>query len=445
MIAQADMQNVVKLSSGELGARVVRGETPQFPPEITAAWVVSTAQKLIVEVVVDKRGKVTQANAISGVSLLRPFAVEAAKQWEFKPLTGTGNTAFTGTIIFSTPSEIYGINLEDVVFYRNLATQSPNSWIAQCLLARSLLEKGYYREAIETYDRAILLKPDAAIAFYGLGKSYCPSLKLCDRNKALESYRKATQLKPDFIEAWIGLARMHDSPASLQDAVQIWKQILTQFPDLGTRGVVYQNLASLYTRMKKLDEKIEAIKGLVQVKQEELAIKPDGQAKFGLAAELVSLAGRYQDRGNYEDAILSYQKAIEFAPETQVGWEARFSMADAYKKKGDQSGAMAVYQEMLAGVEKNAFSAGSSNEQQGKGYYTRGLIYEGMNRLDDALKAYQNALKKSPNWLQPHVELYYVYRKMGNPTAAEKELAIIKKRDEELSRSLREGQIIKIK
>src|SRR5262245_15247970 len=71
----------VRLSAEEQEKRAVKRVVPQFPSEVTAAWIQSTTQKLVVEVTVDKGGRVVQASAISGVSLLRPFAVEAAKQW----------------------------------------------------------------------------------------------------------------------------------------------------------------------------------------------------------------------------------------------------------------------------------------------------------------------------------------------------------------------------
>jgi len=408
----------IRLSAAELERRAVKRVVPKFPPEVTAAWIQSTTQKLIVEVMLDKRGRVIQAKAISGVSLLRPFAVEAAKQWEFESKAEATNVLLVGYIIFPTPLEIYGMDLRDVNYYKNIVSQSPNSWIAQCLLAKALGEKKSYQQAIEAYNKALLLKPDAAIALYGLGRSYCPSQRQCERNKALESYRKATQLQPDFIEAWFGVAWMHDTPKMVQDAPQVWKQILTKHSDLGTRTIAYRNLVSLYARLKKVEEEINAHKGLVQTKQEDLAITLDEQGRFGVAAELISLAGEYEEIGKYEDAIFHYQKAIELAPETQAEWEASFSMAGVYKKKGDQAGAMSVYQEMLAKVTDRAFKVKTSKEQRGRAYYTQGLVYEEMGRLNDALESYQSAIKERPDWIKPHVGLFYLYRKMGNQIAA---------------------------
>jgi TonB family protein len=51
---------------------------------------------------VSESGKVIEAKAISGHELLRGAAVEAAKQWEFKPTEGSGAPAtMQGVLTFS--------------------------------------------------------------------------------------------------------------------------------------------------------------------------------------------------------------------------------------------------------------------------------------------------------------------------------------------------------
>lgn len=148
---------VIKLSAPELEKRAVKRILPQYPPEVTAVYLQGATGKPMVEVSIDEKGKVIQAKAIAGVSLLRPYAVEAAKQWEFEPATAE---TVVGTIIFPVPREIYGIELNverDLKFYQDAANESPNSWIAQCVLARALAQKSRYQQAIESYQKALSL------------------------------------------------------------------------------------------------------------------------------------------------------------------------------------------------------------------------------------------------------------------------------------------------
>ncbi|MBP7865452.1 MAG: TonB family protein [Acidobacteria bacterium] len=56
---------------------------------------------VIVLIVVDALGKVRCAKAVSGHALLKPGAVKAALQWEFRPLVRAGKTyAFRGCLLF---------------------------------------------------------------------------------------------------------------------------------------------------------------------------------------------------------------------------------------------------------------------------------------------------------------------------------------------------------
>lgn len=59
---------------------VVRRVNPDYPQEAQDADV---SGKVVVEVVVETSGKVSQARAISGHRLLQPAAIAAAKEWRF--------------------------------------------------------------------------------------------------------------------------------------------------------------------------------------------------------------------------------------------------------------------------------------------------------------------------------------------------------------------------
>ena len=61
------------------------------------------------------------------------------------------------------------------------------------------------RQAIETYDRAIALKPDLPAGYLGLGNT----LKTVGRQaEAIAAYRRATVLRPEQSEAWWSLSNL---------------------------------------------------------------------------------------------------------------------------------------------------------------------------------------------------------------------------------------------
>ena len=85
-------------SAGVLG-EPTKKVMPHYPPEAKKAGAQGTVQ---VEITVSESGKVIEAKAISGHELLRDAAVEAAKQWEFKPTEGSGApVTMQGVITFS--------------------------------------------------------------------------------------------------------------------------------------------------------------------------------------------------------------------------------------------------------------------------------------------------------------------------------------------------------
>jgi TonB family protein len=61
---------------------------------------------VVVEVMIDKKGKVLSARALYGHLLLREAALEAARQWEFTPTKLNGKAVkVVGTITFHFPSK----------------------------------------------------------------------------------------------------------------------------------------------------------------------------------------------------------------------------------------------------------------------------------------------------------------------------------------------------
>lgn len=66
----------------ELDSEAIRRETPAYPE---AARMAGVTGEVVVKVVVNEDGKVTEAKALSGPSLLKHAAVVAARGWRFRP------------------------------------------------------------------------------------------------------------------------------------------------------------------------------------------------------------------------------------------------------------------------------------------------------------------------------------------------------------------------
>ncbi|MFN0110361.1 MAG: TonB family protein [Blastocatellia bacterium] len=87
MPASTPQPKKINVSEGVLQGGAVNKAQPAYPTIAKAARASGPVQ---VQVVIDENGNVTDAKAIGGNPLLRASAVEAAKQWKFKPTELSG-------------------------------------------------------------------------------------------------------------------------------------------------------------------------------------------------------------------------------------------------------------------------------------------------------------------------------------------------------------------
>lgn len=91
-----DPETGVNVVGGMLDDKALSKPAPPYPPAARAARAAGTVRVLVM---VDGSGKVTQAHAITGHPLLRPAAVEAAKQARFAPVLVDGKPTEVGGML----------------------------------------------------------------------------------------------------------------------------------------------------------------------------------------------------------------------------------------------------------------------------------------------------------------------------------------------------------
>ncbi|MBO0798364.1 MAG: TonB family protein, partial [Blastocatellia bacterium] len=80
-------KQIQKISSGVLPGLAIKKITPPYPPIAKAA---RASGAVLVQVLIGEDGRVEDAQVISGHQLLRETALQAAKQWVFRPTTLSG-------------------------------------------------------------------------------------------------------------------------------------------------------------------------------------------------------------------------------------------------------------------------------------------------------------------------------------------------------------------
>ncbi len=421
------------LYAADILKRATKKVQPTFPPSATAA-LLSIVHAPVVEVTINEDGDVVAAQMISGCSLLKDAAIEAARDWKFVPPKKEGLSGIIGPVIFDSPAEMRLNPMREPQSYLEEAKAEAELWIAHCRAARAYWWRNQEQKAEEEYKKAISLNPQAAIAYYGLGKIYFEQRQY---DKALEFYKQAFQIKPDFVEAVIAIGWTFGRLKRTDQSIEAFNQAIKISPNLDVKEIAYTNIASNYKRIGKTEVELDIRKQLLNIRIEKRAIDPRLESEFGIASEGISLAGRYRDLGRYREAIEIYQKNIEIYPLSGTAWESYFGMADCYEYMGDNASAMKVYEKLL-GLTDQTLRLNMPKEREGSVYQGRGLIYERMKRDKEAIESYQKAAKLKPKSPEPHIALRRIYLKIGDEAAAERETGIIQKLEEDTARALRE-------
>ena len=87
---------LVKIGAGAADGLLVRKVPPSYPLE---AKLVRLEGTVVLHAVIDRTGEVSQVNALSGPPLLESAAVDAVKQWQYKPYAVNGQAVDVETTI----------------------------------------------------------------------------------------------------------------------------------------------------------------------------------------------------------------------------------------------------------------------------------------------------------------------------------------------------------
>jgi tetratricopeptide (TPR) repeat protein len=183
---------------------------------------------------------------------------------------------------------------------------------------KKLVEQKQYQAAIDSFDRAIKIRPDGSDAW--LQKGYCLSqLSLFER--AIDCYRKVIEIDDTHEYAYLALAL---------DLYNIEK---------------YPEAIFYLEKLTKLDPKhVDAYYylGLTHQRSQEPVL---ADAAFDLALSLEpkklyilhAKASLMYELANYAAAILVYQKIVEIEPKDALGW---YDLACCYALQGDSEPAL---------------------------------------------------------------------------------------------------------
>ncbi len=198
-------------------------------------------------------------------------------------------------------------------------------------LANRLFTQGKRDEAIESYEKAIAIKPDWAEAYGNIGSARSQQ---GDLDAAIANYLQAVALKPELEVLHFNLGNSYLQQNKYEEAITYYQNTLKIKPDWAE---VHANLGSCFSMQGRLEEALTSY-------QQALAFKPDW-------AEVYCRMGHIRKQDKPLEAIAHFEKAIECNPKFS---EAHQQLCDLLSHSTNLAGARSVADKYCENCGENA-------------------------------------------------------------------------------------------
>lgn len=192
-------------------------------------------------------------------------------------------------------------------------------------LGNALGKQGRMREAIESYQQALLIAPNDAVTHYNLANLLASQGRL---EEAIHRYREAVEIHPDFAEAHNNLGNVLLRRDEVGAALQQFRKALEISPN---QSEFHFNLATALARQESFAEAIDHI-------HQALKLQPDLAAAHHLLGIILAA------QGHLDKAMDRFRLALRIRPDFA---EAHESLAQALTQQGKKAEAIRHYEEAL--------------------------------------------------------------------------------------------------
>ena len=204
----------------------------------------------------------------------------------------------------------------------------------------------------------------------------------------MSHHGSAPSHKTSALKTWLDEAVAHHQAGRLQQAEQLYRQILAADPD---QADAWHYLGLLAYRAGQLDKAIELLSMAIQ------KVAKNALYHFNLGVV-------FQKGGRLGEAVESYRRALTISPGHV---EAHSNLGNALKEQGKLGQAIASYQKAL-----------SLNPNYVEAHNNLGVALKEQGRVDEAVAAYERALRLKPNHVEAHCNLGIALKEQSKLEAA---------------------------
>lgn len=252
-----------------------------------------------------------------------------------------------------------------------------------------------YDQAIEAYQQATHLDPTLARPWNSLGEVY----EIQNRTSGLaEAYRRAIELDPALAEPYHHLGELSRRQGALDQAVAYYRQALERYPATPdyppNRAASWIGLGNIYRDRQQDNDAIAAY-------QQAIYFNPDDGWPYH------NLGFIYNKQWAYPQAIDFYRQAIERFEDDAAQAIAWNNLGNVYSNLNRPDEAIAAYRQAI-----------DLDSTYGLPWHSLGRMHTERKQYGEAADAYKQAIQRSPDYLPAWSNLGDVYRQMGRPDEA---------------------------
>ncbi|MBD2542408.1 MULTISPECIES: serine protease [Planktothricoides] len=278
---------------------------------------------------------------------------------------------------------------------------------------RAFLEQGNeqynrqdYESAIASYNQAIRINPELALAYNNRGAAYADQGKL---DQAIADYNQAIRINPEDADAYNNRGAAYADQGKLDQAIADFNQAIRINPNYAD---AYHNRSVAYEKQGKLDQAIADYNQAIRINPEDA----DAYNNRGLA---------YYRQGKLDRAIADFNEAIRINSEYAEAYNNR---GLAYYRQGKlPEYASAYYNRGLAYSDQGKLDQAIAdynqairiNPELALAYNNRGLAYSDQGKLDQAIADFNQAIRINPEYADAYRNRGFAYYNQGNNRQAQ--------------------------
>ncbi len=282
----------------------------------------------------------------------------------------------------------------DIALWQDSVKKSPNKARPWFALGVAFERSKQWESAKTAYLKSINIFPSYSLALNNLGNIH---QQIGELNAAINSYKKALDFNSDYAEAHYNLGLIYNKQNKLGLALASTQKALTLRP--GYIEATY-NLGMVYEKLNRLQAAINQYKTVLQFDGTHEA------AHYNLGIIAIKSA-------NTDIAIFHLQNVLTRNP-SHI--HALIALANLYLDSGKFTAAIKL-------THQAANIPSGHNEDT---YFQVGRLYDKTNFKDNAIYAYNTALKHNPKSAIVHKHLGLSYRETGNDAMAKYHLKLAK-------------------